>query len=296
MFKLYERVSKSEEYLYGIKPIEDNENPFAEGPWFLSISAQYNNDTADRSNFGMAKEGMKMARLRVRGQKNAGYNIKGFPVKFLAIQRESKKEENILSEDKAIFEFIQKYLYPLIEKDGQKIDVIQAMKNMRNVNIMCYCNGTTFAQNIENVLIQRMQELGYNAEEIRKIQSQMCMFPIATDKLDGNQISTCISFKDINDDEVNENVTDEEIKKVEESSMGETIIKYSENEIAYLFNGDGEHQLKKYTEDGKAIPVCLSSAVCKALENSINNSTSDYFTPISARTTYRRFYRNCTKC
>ena len=296
MFKLYERVSKSEEYLYGIKPIEDNENPFAEGPCFLSISAQYNNDTADRSNFGMAKEGMKMARLRVRGQKNAGYNIKGFPVKFLAIQRESKKEENILSEDKAIFEFIQKYLYPLIEKDGQKIDVIQAMKNMRNVNIMCYCNGTTFAQNIENVLIQRMQELGYNAEEIRKIQSQMCMFPIATDKLDGNQISTCISFKDINDDEVNENVTDEEIKKVEESSMGETIIKYSENEIAYLFNGDGEHQLKKYTEDGKAIPVCLSSAVCKALENSINNSTSDYFTPISARTTYRRFYRNCTKC
>lgn len=69
MYQLYERVRKSREYMYGSKPIDDTENPFLEGPCLLCISAQYDNSFASKSNFGITKEGMKMARLRVRAEK-----------------------------------------------------------------------------------------------------------------------------------------------------------------------------------------------------------------------------------
>jgi len=278
MYKLYEKVPKSKEYMHGSRLMEDNENPFLEGPCLLCISGQYDNSIAPKSNFGVTKTGMRMARLRVRGEKNAGFSLKDFPVKFLSIQVDERN-------DKRGEKFVEKYLVPLISKNGQRIDCIQAMKNMRNVNIMSYCDGKVLAQEFENNLISRMKQLGYTEEECKEIQSQMCMFQIATKRLTGAQKSTCISFKDINDTEVNDNVTSEERKEVLESPLEERVFSHSENEISYLFNGDGDHSLKKYTRVGKALPVCLSSAISKALENSIANFSGQHFIPVSARTT-----------
>ncbi len=285
MYNLYEKVPKTKECLHGSKLVEDNENPFLEGPCLLCISGLYEDTLVPESNFGVTKEGMKMARVRVRGNKNAGFSLKDFPVKFLSIMLNVKDEKGNSSSKDKIDTFFDKYFMPLISKNGQRIDCIQAMKNMRNINIMSYCAGNLLSQSLEEYLISRMKELGYTDEECIKIQSQMCMFPIATDTLSGIQKSTCISFKDINDEEVNYNVTQEERQKVLESSIGERVFTYSKNEIAYLFNGDGVHSLKKYTRVGKALPVCLSSAISKALENSIANYSGDLFIPISARTT-----------
>lgn len=285
MYKLYERVPKTAEYMYGSKLIDSEENPFLEGPCLLCISAQHGNKLSSKSNFGVTKEGMKMARLRVRGQKNAGFDVKDFPVKFLSIQLDKNDEDEELTSEKRISIFVNKYLVPLISKDGTKIDYIQAMKNMRNVNLMSYCDGTLLAQSIESNLINKMQELGYTNEESKKIQSQMCIFPISTNRLSAKQKSTCISFKDINDGETNDNVTPEERQAVLESQIGEQFFKYSNNEIAYLFNGDGDHDLKKYAKVGNAMSVCLSSAISKALENSIKNFSNKKFTPITARST-----------
>lgn len=100
------------------------------------------------------------------------------------------------------------------------------------------------------------------------------------------QKSTCISFKDINDIEVNDNVTEEERQAVLDSQIGESIFAYSDNEVAYLYDGDGKHSLKKYTTTGRTISVCLSSAISKALENSILNHSGKDFMPITVRTTY----------
>ncbi len=286
MYRLYEKVPKTKQYMYGSKLIDSEENPFLDGPCLLCISAQHDNKMASKSNFGVTKEGMKMARLRVRNQRNAGFGLKDFPVKFLSIELDRKDEDKNVTSEERIDAFVTQYFLPLIEKNGQKMDCVQAMKNMRNVNMMSYCDGTLFVQKVEEILINKMQELGYTDEESKKIQSQMCMFPIATNRLIGTQKSTCISFKDINDSEVDDNVTLEERKKISESVIGESVFKYSDNEVAYLFNGDGEHKLKKYTCEGKAMPVCLSSALCKALENSILNYSTKSFVPITARTTY----------
>jgi len=288
MYKLYEAIPKSKDNLLGQREIEETENPFLDAPCLLCISA--GGIGIDKNVFGTTKRGMEMARMRIRGQRNAGFTLRDFPVKFLSIKLDTKSQERKMTEEERIEIFVTQYLLPLISSNGTRIDCIQAMKNMRNVNMMSYCDGTLVVQNIERNLLNKMQELGYTDEECEKIQSQMCTFPISTNRLRGTQKSTCISFKDINDIEVSDNVTTEERKKVLESVIGEDFFEYSNNEVVYLFNGDGEHDLKKYTHSGMAMSACLSSAISKALENSVINSSQEDFAPITARTTHFRFW------
>lgn len=69
--------------------------------------------------------------------------------------------------------------------------------------------------------------------------------------------------------------------------------KYSSNVYEYLINGDGIHfkSLSKYSRDGSALPVILSTAVTCALQNSIYNSNpNNEFIPISAKSISKDFY------
>lgn len=288
MYKLYEAIPKRKDNLVGQREIEETENPFLDAPCLLCISA--GGIGIDKNVFGTTKRGMEMARMRIRGQRNAGFTLRDFPVKFLSLKLDPKNQKGRITEEERIDAFVIQYFLPLISSNGIKIDCNQAMKNMRNVNMVSYCDGTLVVQSIESNLFNKMQELGYTDEESEKIQSQMCIFPIATNRLTGTQKSTCISFKDINDVEVGDNVTSEERKKVDESVIGEDFFKHSNNEISYLFSGNGEHDLKKYTHSGMAMSACLSSAISKALENSVLNSSQEDFVPITARTTYCRFW------
>lgn len=122
MYKLHEKVPKTREYMYGSKLINNMENPFLEGPCLLCISAQYDNSLASKSNFGVTKEGMRIARLRVRGQKNAGFTLKDFPVKFLSIELDKKDEDKKITPEERVTAFVNQYLLPLIAEEGQKID------------------------------------------------------------------------------------------------------------------------------------------------------------------------------
>lgn len=276
MYKLYKRITKTKENPRGVKLVEDDKNPFMEGPCMLCVAAV---DIQDKSVFGLSKEGMKMARIRVRGQANGRFDIKDFPVNFLSLKLDTKT--NLKTKTEEIQDFVCNYFYPLISENGKRIDCQSAMKNMRNINIMSYCNGTETVQAMEQSLVSKMQDLGYSEEEISNIQSQMFMMPVATDRLKGNQLSTCVSFKDINDEEVNSNVTQQEIEEIEKSPIKEALIRYSENESAYLMEGNGEHSLKEYQTNGKAMPVCLSSVLSKALENSIENANlKESFVPL----------------
>jgi hypothetical protein len=141
---LYEKIEKSADNLYGFKEIENGRNPFLEGPCLLNIAAIKNNE---RDLAGIIKEGMKMARYRVRGQQNAGFKLNDSPISFLSIHDMNDKEFQ---------DFLDTYMFPLISNNNQKIDFIQASKNIRNVNIMSYCDGAIDAQKIESALIQKM--------------------------------------------------------------------------------------------------------------------------------------------
>lgn len=183
MLRYYQRVNKSEEFKFGSKPIEFDENPLLEGPCFLCISANYEARIGDapKSNFGASKLGMQIARLRTSDKINAKYGLKDFPVKFLTLQldtsneqdrtlEEARKERKNLSIPRTE-DLVNRSFFPLISKDGKRIDCKQAMKNLRNVNILVFCDGMLLLQDIEKMMIEKMKELCYSEAECAQILS-----------------------------------------------------------------------------------------------------------------------------
>lgn len=278
MYLLYKRVPKDEKNLRGVKLVQEDENPFLDGPCLLCVSAQYENSIAKKSNFGIVKEAMKMMRMRVRNNYNAGFDIDGFPVTLLAIEKDNKGSDRFARSFQLINQFMNKYIVPLISENEQKIDVSQAMKKMRNVNIMTYCDGTLFIQELEEALLEKMEELGYTSDEAKQVQSQMAIIPVATMRLYGENKSTIVSFKDINDGEIRipgDDITPEVEKIIEESPTGEILFRRKENDYRFTYSGNGEHRLKKYTTDGVLLPACIGATFGYILENAIENSRSD---------------------
>ena len=262
MYELYQKVNKSSENLYGTRKIEDSENPFLDGPCMLCWAAQ---DMMQKEIFGTVKTGMKMARVRTRGDNGANYSADKFPVKFLAVKYVPTEDTS-----KSMKGFIDTYLVPILK------DKENTSRNLRNINIMCNCNATDRIIDLENGMIDKMKDLGYTEKEIDTAMSQICVFPIETGMELANFKSTTIAFSDVNDREVDITIHDKDYRGVfkkfaEKSKIGETIKTISQNAAVYAINGTGKHGLSKYKTEGKLMPVMISRVISNALENSIVN-------------------------
>jgi len=275
LYKLYQKQSKTPEYPLGARAIPDGENPF-NNPCLFCFSPQ----AYPKHVFGVTKVGMEMARMRVKGRENAGFNIDTVPVSFL----------NVLNEgggDKQIDSFVDTYLVPLVtDAQAKKIDVVKAMKNMRNVNMMSYCDGTFNIADILECLYSKMEEIGYLPDEIRQISSQICVFPFSTEMpLEQLGGVTYVDFLDINDEEIySPNLTPEVEARTSASSIGEALTIQSDTKAMYTINGTGCHKLRQqFTREGKALPVVVSRIISNALQNSILNANSDEFHPITTQ-------------
>lgn len=287
MYKLYEKVPKSDEYEFGLKLLEQSENPFKDGPCLVSMIAIA---MWEKDINGALNQGMEALRLRTSHNENSGIGLEDFQGKILSIAYgepsekagiKGKKMSNGISRKENLDdEFTQKYLFPLIEDDGKKIDVLQAMKNMRNVNLMTYCGATASALRMEECLKNRMNELGYSEQEISQIQSQMCIIGYATDIkmrkefVDKKKVeSTCISVGDVNDPDVSAS------QSIREKAKTKGPIYYDEG--YYFHYGNGEHSLKGYILQDTSLSATISSILTKAVSNSIENAKSTEFRPIT---------------
>lgn len=287
MYKLYEKVPKTDEYEYGIKAMEEDKNPFKEGPCLLSLIAIA---MWEKDINGALNQGMEAIRLKTNHNENTGIRIEDFEGKILSLAYSEPSEVttvkgkkftgNITRKENLDDEFTQKYLFPLIEEKGKKIDVLQAMKNMRNVNIMTYCSATQSALRMEECLVNRMNELGYSEDEISKIQSQMCVIGYATDVkmraefAENKKIkSTCLSFGDVNDGEVGVS------QGIKENVKKNNTIYYDEG--YYFHYGNGEHSLKNYILQNDSLSLGISSVLTRAISNSIENHKSAEFKPLT---------------
>ena len=283
MYRLYEKVPKSEEYEFGLKLLEESENPFKDGPCVVSMIAlaYYEKDINGALNLGM-----EALRLHTNNNENTGIEMEDFDARILSIAygEPSGDKSGAISRGKRgeslDDEFAKKYLCPLIEENGRKIDVIQAMKNMRNVNFLTYCGATTSAFRIEQLLKNRMNELGYSEKEISQIQSQMCIICYATNEklreefLNKRKIeSTCISFGDVNDPDARAS------QGISENARKNNTIFFDEG--YYFHYGDGKHNTKKYIIENTSLSAGISYVLTKAVSNSIANSKSAEFTPIT---------------
>ena len=61
----------------------------------------------------------------------------------------------------------------LVSEDGRtRLSLEQAKKNIRRLNIVAHCHGAYVAMQLEKLMCQKMNDLGYNKEEQSKIKSQ----------------------------------------------------------------------------------------------------------------------------
>ncbi len=287
MYRLYEKVPQSDEYEFGLKLLEQSENPFRDGPCLVSMIAIA---MCEKDINGALNQGMEALRLRTNHNENSGIGLEDFQGKILSVAYgepsekvgiKGKKMSNGISRKENLDdEFTKKYLFPLIEDDGKKIDVLQAMRNMRNVNLMTYCGATGSALRIEECLKNRMNELGYSEQEISQIQSQMCVICYATDIkmnrefVDKKKVeSTCISVGDVNDPDVSAS------QSIREKAKASGPIYYDEG--YYFHYGNGEHSLKGYILQDPSLSAVISSVLTKAVSNSIENTKSTEFKPIT---------------
>ncbi len=287
MYRLYEKVPKSEGNEFGLKLLEKSENPFKDGPCLVSMIAivMYESDIN-----GALNQGMEALRLKTNHNENSGIGLEDFQGKVLSVAYGEPSEESGIKgkqisngngrKESLDDEFTQKYLFPLIEDDGKKIDVLQAMRNMRNVNIMTYCGATYSVLRMEECLKNRMSELGYSEKEISQIQSQMCVISYATnlklrrELVDKKKIeSTHIQIGDVNDPDAKAS------QKIKEKAKTNGSIYLGEG--YYFHYGSGEHSLKNYILENTALSTAISSVVTKALSNSISNSQSNEFIPLT---------------
>jgi len=287
MYRIYEKVPESDEYKFGLKLLEKSENPFKEGPCLVSMIAIA---MWEKDINGALNQGMEALRLKTNNNQNSGIELKDFEGRILSIAygepsekagiKGKKMSNGIARKDGLDDEFTQKYLFPLIENDGKKIDVLQAMRNMRNVNIMTYCGATASALRMEECLKKRMTELGYSEQETSQIQSQMCVIGYATDIKMNAEFrnkkkieSTCITFGDVNDADVGAP------QGIRESAKAKNTIYYDEG--YYFHYGNGEHTLKDYILHNTSLSAGISSVLTRAVSNSIVNYKSTQFMPIT---------------
>lgn len=286
-YRLYEKVPKSDEYEFGLKLLEQSENPFKDGPCLVSMIAIA---MWEKDINGALNQGMEALRLRTNHNENSGIGLEDFQGKILSVAYgepsekagiKGKKMSNGISRKENLDdEFTKKYLFPLIEDDGKKIDVLQAMRNMRNVNLMTYCGATGSALRMEECLKNRMNELGYSEQEISQIQSQMCVIGYATDIkmrrefVDKKKVeSTCISVGDVNDPDVSAS------QSIREKAKMSGPVYFGEG--YYFHYGNGEHSLKGYILQDPSLSAVISSVLTKAVSNSIENTKSTEFKPIT---------------
>jgi len=190
MYKLIKKVPKSLENKRGSDEIKEGENPF-ESPCLLCLSAQ----DMDRHVFGITKNFMAIAGMRIRGNSGAKFDLEDFPVTFLSIQKQRDKE----TEEECADTFVDTYFMPLITDSKSKED---AMKKFRNINIMSYCDGTERVIGIVQNLRSKMQERGYSEQDLNDILSQISWVTLSTDRDFRGLGTTCVDFHDFNDTEV----------------------------------------------------------------------------------------------
>ena len=173
--------------------------------------------------------------------------------------------------DDELAEFVNNYFLPLISSENKKIDTSVAMKNVRNVNFVTYCDGVKIFKKIEEILETEMQKLKYSDEEIKMIISQVCLAAIVGNSLKEGTKATSLLFADKKDPEFK--------KSLNSFSLNDTFTK-CDNYLGFLVEGDGKHDLRKYMIYDLKLSSAIKTFINNSLENSIFNNKSQNFSPL----------------
>ena len=257
MAVLYEK--KPIEFMneYGIEEITD-ENVFMKGPSVIVILAM----TWFLSNVnGAMRLVADLANSNIDNTYNPNKRI--FGIGFGNYAEEYEGFTTLTPEEDELEKFVAKYFLPLIISNGKRIELVDAMKNVRNINVITYCDGAKYYKAMENIFEKKMQELSYSSEEIKMVLSQICLAAVSGNSLKNEQAkATTMTFGDIND-----KYFDLPFKKSECTKNYELI--GFENQFAFIVNGNGEHDFTRYMKTDEIISKAIQSFINDALDSSI---------------------------
>ncbi|MBP3546540.1 MAG: hypothetical protein J6K16_05350 [Alphaproteobacteria bacterium] len=128
------------------------------------------------------------------------YNQNQARTKMMEKYHRSIKMDKKLSEDtinpKYVKDIFDRLILPRISKTNgtEKLDAEDAAQKIRKLNIVAHCHGAYTALMLEEMMQQKMQELGYNKEDREYIQKQMLVVAQSPYCPLGVSKSTFVSF------------------------------------------------------------------------------------------------------
>ena len=257
MIRIFKKCSRNLDNLNGVVEISDLDN--YDKPFLLCLSSQ---DGIDKSVFGLISEGARSARIRTSEELAGGFDIDSVPFDFLGAKYELKNVK-----DKKCDSLLDSFIYPFLKR-GNDIK-----KQARKINFFTYCNATNIYVELEKRLIEKLKKDGYSIEEINEIIKEIKVISIASE-IDVSKLkATSISFKDVNDIDVFDRVSNIASKKLEKLNREAVIDKLGENAIIFAFSGTGEHSIKEYLIDGCIAKPALCACTSKIVDSSIKDKS-----------------------
>lgn len=271
MVHIYEKVCKTEDNQYGIKEIQE-ENLLKKGPCIITILAL---PTFLKNINGSLRQVAELVNPDIDfnydpDRRIIGLGFGDYNEQYGRFSRMSPSREELE-------EFLSKYFYPLFLENNNKIDVLTAMKNFRNITFLTYCNGAKVFKAIEERIKEKMKESGYDDTEIKMIFSQVCLAAIS-----GNVISRvgtsalALSFGDVNDGDYERN--EQVIEEI--NNLGQGFINYGSS-LGFAVSNDGEHSFKRHMTEDQELSSKISTFLNTSIENALENRNNDVISPIT---------------
>lgn len=202
-------------------------------------------------------------------------------------QRKVKPKGKYISPDtvnpryiKQIFNLI--FLPRLTDEKGKRLAFAEARRRIRRLNIIAHCHGAYTFLKLEEMMQDKMRELGYNKTECAVIQKQLLCTAIAPYCPLGAAKSTMISFCSAKDDEVSHyNHFQNEIRRL--SDVQKLKLSYFPQEkgeflLTPSFGGEEHNFLSfdimngKLDRDGCTAVYFMGNVIINGIKSSLNNT------------------------
>ena len=262
MVHIFEKTCKTESNIYGLKEIDD-EFVLKNGPCVITILA---GPISKQSINGSLRQVAKLINAEIdtnydKDRRILGLGFGEYKEKYERFTRIDPTEEELNI-------CMEKYFYHLISENNKKIDVLTAMKNLRNLTFVTYCNGAKAFVKIEKKLTEKMEELEYTNKEISMILSQIALAAVSGRIIQRKSTKALsITFGDVLDNEFERNPNIfEDNKEVNNNGF----IQYNYNSIGFGIEGDGEHSFKKHMTENEILKETF-------LNTSLNNAIDNYY-------------------
>ncbi len=298
-----ERIDKSQENEYGFKIVEDI-NPDETAVLFLGGSST-KSDSSANGYLSSVEELLKESQITQKVKLYAAIYDFGDELDRDAYFNDSMARSKLMeqyhhdvpiehkfgqaSEDtlhpRYVEElFVRMFLPKICDENGQKLSLSEACRKVRKTTVITHCHGAYTFIKIEELMQNKMRELGYTSSEMAKIQHELLCIAHAPFAPLGVAKSTMISFGSADDDMANHyNNFYTQIRSMPDRNVlfsyfpkerGELILVPSlghkveqHNFIGYDFRQSG------LSKDGQAFVSMSANAVIGGIKSSLNNQS-----------------------